>query len=660
MGIMKKQVETMKNINILDSNTIDKIAAGEVVEGPKAVCKELIENSIDAGAGAITIEIKEGGISYIRITDNGEGIDRSQINKAFMRHATSKIKSIEDLLDVTSLGFRGEALSSISSVSKVELLTKTRDEFIGTRYVNEGGREMVLDDAGVPDGTTIIVRDLFYNIPARRKFLKSAQTEGNYITELIEHMILSHPEVSFKYILNGNVKLQSTGNGDILSSIYSVYGRDIASKLIEIKTDRDDISIRGYLGKPELSRGTRNFEIYFVNNRFVKSTLVERALDEAYKEYMMLHKYPVVFLYFDVPGYLIDVNVHPAKKEIRFLESEGIKDYICESVKNALSVKELIPTIEEPETKVKSIDPSEINPEPFEIKKDLQAVREQSYVYETDFKFRRTNGQIDEENIGTEISDGHSITTDDEVGDKESYISTIQDSIDCDGRNAKVNLDETTDNDSTESNIQLNLFSEDFLTEEAKIHHRVIGQLFNTYWLVEYDGKLFIIDQHAAHEKINYERMIKKLRNNECLSQNIYPPIVVSLSASEAEYVKKYADNFMAVGFTIEHFGGNDYTISTVPLELLSQNPSEYFHEMLDELMEGRFNKETDTVNLRIATMACKASVKGGMKMSLIEADKLITELLSLDNPYNCPHGRPTIVSYSKYEIEKLFKRIVN
>ena len=595
----------MKNINILDSNTIDKIAAGEVVERPSAVVKELVENSIDANADAVTIEIKDGGISFIRITDNGEGIDRSQVKKAFMRHATSKIKSVEDLISVTSLGFRGEALSSISAVGKVEFLTKTKTDFIGTRYVVEGGRECVFEDAGIPDGTTIIVRDLFFNVPARKKFLKSPSSEGNNITELIEHMILSHPNISFKYIYNGNVKLQSSGKNDIKSCIYNVYGRDIANGLIEVKSIRDDISIHGFIGKPELARATRNFEIYFVNNRFIKSTLIDRALEEAYKDYLMLHKYPTVFLYFEIPSHLIDVNVHPTKREIRFFEGEALKCYIVDEIKNALINKELIKEIVEETHEKPSVKESEINKEPFET---ITHIIESSYN-------NYYSAEIEKEDESTDIND---------------------------------------------KNEQLTLFDDKFISEESIKKHRIIGQLFNTYWLIEFENKLFIVDQHAAHEKVNYERLIKKLRNNENCSQNIYPPIVVSLSNAEAQYVTKYNENFLNVGFTIEHFGGLDYTISTVPMELLSQNPADYFHEMLDELMEGKNSKETETVNLKIATMACKASVKGNMHLSVFEADKLISELLTLENPYNCPHGRPTIISFSKYEIEKMFKRIVN
>lgn len=655
----------MKVINVLDSNTIDKIAAGEVVERPSSVAKELIENAIDAGATFITVEIKDGGISLLRVTDNGDGVDKSEIKKAFMRHATSKIKSIEDLLAVTSLGFRGEALSSISSVSKVEFLTKTKEDFIGTRYIIEGGRECVFEEAGVPDGTTIIVRDLFYNIPARRKFLKTSQTEGSYITELIEHMIISHPDVAFKYIINGNVKLQSSGNGDIKNCIYTIYGRDIANNLISINSERDDISITGFIGKPELARSTRNFAIYFVNNRYIRSSLIDKALDDAYKPFLMLHKYPTVFLYFDIPGYLIDVNVHPAKREIRFIEGESIRNYIINEVKKALEQKELIPEIQAESESKHIIEIDKINPEPFEVSK---AAKPKDEFDASETKPAKTES-IRYDNLST--PDIKSFSQPDIEYNAALTKSTINISSETNRNNEETvlyktlsykeqNNKEIYNQNNKEIYDQLSLFENDLISEVGKQNHRIIGQLFNTYWLIEFENKLFIMDQHAAHEKINYERLIKKLRNNEQVSQNIYPPIVITLSNVEADYVNKYIDNFAAVGFTIEHFGGREYTISTVPLELLSQNPSDYFHDMLDDIMDGKLVKETDAVNLKIATMACKSAVKGNMKMTLAEAEALVSELMTLDNPYNCPHGRPTMVSYSKYEIEKMFKRVVN
>lgn len=615
----------MKEIFSLDSQTIDKIAAGEVVDRPSSVVKELTENAIDAGASAITVEIKEGGISYIRVTDNGEGIAKSQVKKAFMRHATSKIRSIEDLLSVSSLGFRGEALSSISSVAKVELLTKEKNEIVGTRYVIEGSKELVFDDAGVPDGTTFVIRDLFFNTPARRKFLKSAQTEGSYIVELMEQLMLSNPSVSFKLIVNGNTKLQSSGNGEILDVIYGIYGRDVASNIIKVDADNGDIHIYGYVGKPELSRSNRNFEVYFVNNRLIKSSLISRALDAAYKPYLMLHKYPLVFLYMEMPGFMVDVNVHPAKKEVRFIEGDMLYSFFVNVVTEALSRKELIPSAVASDEKPVNVnvEKKDVIPEPFEIKRREEYVLEKAISNDSQVKDLLTKSENEPEKI--DKTDEVIIT--EEVNDKPS--------------------------------VQMNLFEENFLTEEALRKHRIIGQLFDTYWLIEYDNKLFIVDQHAAHEKVKYERILKQIRENNVSSQYLNPPIIISLSPSEEEIVKKYSDNFAETGFTIEHFGGHEFAISAVPLELYRENPKDYFHEMLDELASGRSSKETDSVNLRIATMACKSAVKGNTKMSVIEADELITELLTLDNPYNCPHGRPTIVSYSKYDIEKMFKRIV-
>ena len=622
----------MKEIQLLDSQTIDKIAAGEVVEGPASIIKELLENSIDAGSTAVTIEIKEGGTSYIRVTDNGEGIPNSQVKKAFFRHATSKIKSIEDLISVSSLGFRGEALSSISSVSKVELLTKYKDEIIGTRYVIEGGREQVFDDAGVPDGTTIVVRDLFFNTPARRKFLKSPKAEATAVIELIEQMMLSNTDVSIKLIVNGSTKLQSSGNGQLLDVIYSIYGRDISTNLIPVDSDNGDIHIFGFVGKPELSRGNRSFEIYFVNNRLIKSSLVSKGLEEAYRPFLMLHKYPVAFLYFEMPGFMIDVNVHPAKREIRFLEGEMLYSFLQECVREALTRKELVPEVK-PQKEInnytypKAISKNEIMPEPFELK--IDNVREDEAYLVSNHNNTKVEDVLSDTLVNTGLS------------------------------NKKIEINVLPVENITERGEQLTLFNDEFLSKEALNRHRIIGQLFDTYWLIEYDEKLYIVDQHAAHEKIKYERLIKQIRENDVSCQMLNPPVIISLSVHEEQLVNKYLNNFNESGFTIEHFGGHEYAISAVPLELYNESPKDYFHEMLDELSEGRNIKETDSVNLKIATMACKSAVKGNMKMSVAEADELISELLTLENPYNCPHGRPTIVSYSKYDIEKMFKRIV-
>lgn len=610
-----------RNIQVLDKNTIDKIAAGEVVERPVSVVKELVENAIDAGAGAITVEIRDGGISYIRVTDDGCGIKRSDIRTAFLRHATSKIRTIEDLIDVNSLGFRGEALSSIAAVSKIELLTKTVDEFTGSRYIIEGSKELSLDDVGVPDGTSFIVRQIFYNTPARRKFLKTPQTEGSYISDYMEKVMLSHPKISFKLMINNNTRLQSSGNGEIMDIIYSLYGRDMTGGLMPIEINDGDVRISGYIGKPELSRGNRSFEIYYVNRRYIQSTVIRRALDEAYKPYLMLHKYPVVILYFDISPELIDVNVHPTKKEIRFLEGGLLYDMLVKGIRDTLSSRELITDIKlgSKEDKDKYIIRQErVRPEPFEKK----AVNE--YV-------------VSEEK--------------EEPKYKAVPVIPVYEP-------QRENESKKTRNEE-EKGEQLSFFEHGFLSTEGIKKHRIIGQVFETYWIIEMDNKMYIVDQHAAHEKVKYERLIHQFKNGSVNSQLLDPPIIVTLSNSEEAVLKRHMDNFRHVGFEIEQFGGNEYTIREIPTELFGLTAEEYFHDLLDELMNDKQSQSIDAVDHRIATMACKSAVKGNTRISYSEAEALLDELLLLDNPFNCPHGRPTIVSFTKSEIEKMFKRIV-
>ncbi len=630
-----------RNITVLDKNTIDKIAAGEVVERPVSVVKELVENSIDAGAQAITVEIKDGGISYIRVTDNGCGIKKDQVRTAFQRHATSKIKSIEDLIDVGSLGFRGEALSSIAAVSKVELLTKTEEEFTGTRYVIEGSRELSCDDVGLPEGTTFIVRHIFYNTPARHKFLKTPQTEGSYISDFMEKIMLSHPDIAFKLIINNNTRLQSSGNGKIIDIIYNLYGRDMVEGLLPIEADDGDSRISGYICKPELSRGNRSFEIYYVNHRFIQSTVIRRALDEAYKPYLMLHKYPVVFLYLDISPELIDVNVHPTKKEIRFLEGGVLYDLLVKSIQETLSHKELIPDIHDDDKPVtdKKIIEEKVRPEPFEKK----SISDYSPVTE-EYKSPVTRGYAP-------VKTGHvqrTIAFREET-EPELYEASIRKASDT-----------ITAEDDDKKPVQMSMFDDGFLSTEGIKKHRIIGQVFETYWIVEMDNKMYVIDQHAAHEKVKYERLIKQFEKGRVNSQMLNPPIIVTLSKAEEAVVKKYEDNFKKIGFEIEQFGGNEYSIREIPTDLFGLTPVEYFHDLLDELMNDKLSRNIDSVDHRIATMACKSAVKGNNRLSFDEARTLIDELLTLDNPFNCPHGRPTIVSFSKSEVEKMFKRIVS
>jgi len=602
----------MKKIAVLEQTTIDKIAAGEVVERPSSVVKELTENAIDAGASAITIEIKDGGISLIRITDNGSGIEKEQVPLAFLRHATSKIKQLDDLIHITSLGFRGEALSSIAAVSQMEVITKTSAEITGTHYVMEGGDEKLLEEVGAPTGTTFLVRNLFYNIPARSKFLKTAVTEAGYVSNYIEQLALSHSYISFKYIVNGQMKLHTSGNDNLKDVIYSIYGRELTKELKELHWKKDDFSLEGYIAKPTISRGNRNFENYYVNGRYVKNKVITKAIEDAYKPFMMQHKYPFTVLHLSVKGDTVDVNVHPAKMEVRFWQGDEVYETIYQAVTEALTKSEMIPEIKletkeiqkESETAkpTKPAKPakSEI-PEPFENKR-WEQIRETN-AYKPD----RSAPQIE----------------------KPPAVS------------------------------QMELFDDKLLSKEAKARHIIIGQLFSTYWLVEYDSKFYIIDQHAAHEKVLYERIMKDLKKKEIDTQLLNPPMIAALNLQEDQLLKQHMDIFLSFGFEIEHFGGREYSIRAVPNNLYGIAKEELFIEVLDQLERENSNQPLDIITHKLAAMACKAAVKGNQSLSLTEADKLIEELLTLENPYHCPHGRPTIISMTKYELEKKFKRIV-
>lgn len=622
----------MPQIELLSQETIDKIAAGEVIERPSSVVKELVENAVDAGANAITVEVKEGGISFIRITDNGCGIEKGQIPLAFLRHSTSKIHSVEDLLTVTSLGFRGEALSSIAAVAQVELITKTPEEFTGIRYVIEGSKEVSIEEIGAPEGTTFLVRNLFYNTPARKKFLKSPQTEGGYIQDLMQRMILSHPDISFKFILNGQVKLQSSGNSNVKDIIYHIYGRDITGALLELDEENELFSVKGYIGKPQISRGNRNFETYFINGRYIKSNLLSRAIEEAYKPYLMQHQYPFAVLYFTIDSILLDINVHPTKMELRFSNQPMIFEKLVENLRNKLSHRELIPQVPVVEEKKKP-EPKILKPipEPFE-KKRLEAVR-QSIQKDSPYepKFERT----------FEKKAPVSYKTEEQIPEAtESPKKTQEDTV--------PQVQETVTYEQTS-----------FLDVKSVKQHRIIGQVFDTYWLVEFDEKLYIIDQHAAHEKVLYERTMKQLAKKEHTSQRISPPVILTLSLLEEETLQKFRPQFEKIGYEIEHFGGNEYAVSAVPGNMFQLDTKDLMIQMLDELEHLPENGAPDMILERVASMSCKAAVKGNHHLSYQEAEHLIGELLTLENPYHCPHGRPTIIAMTKYELEKKFKRIV-
>ncbi|MEF9839786.1 MAG: DNA mismatch repair endonuclease MutL [Lachnospiraceae bacterium] len=619
----------MSDIQILDQLTIDKIAAGEVIERPSSIVKELVENSIDAGATAVTIEIKEGGITFIRITDNGQGIEKEQIPLAFLRHSTSKIRSVDDLVHVASLGFRGEALSSIAAISQVEFITKRPQDGSGSRYMMEGGTAKSLEDIGAPDGTTFLIHQIFYNTPARRKFLKTPMTEASHVNELVTRLALSHPEISFQFITNGQEKLHTSGNGNLKDVIYHIFGREIANHVIEVQGKTPDIKLTGFIGKPLISRGNRNYETFFINGRYVKSSIISKAIEDAYKGFTMQHRYPFTVLHIEMHGNDLDVNVHPTKMELRFRNQQQVYRDICETIKLALHERETIPVVEVPEP---------VN--------TVEAVNNYSEDYFIE-KMKERVAAYHQQESAAEVRN----TT--ELLNPGAHINKIKETVTYNKPNQMKPINEPI-------NEQLNLFQEHLLRQDVALEYRLIGQLFQTYWLVEFKEQLYIIDQHAAHEKVLYEQMIKGILNKEFTSQYVDPPIILNLTMQEAQLLGKHLDSFTKIGFEIEAFGGDAFAVRAVPANLYSIAKEDLLIEMLDHLSESlSSNVVEDTIAEKIASMSCKAAVKGNSKLSESEVDHLIGELLQLDNPYHCPHGRPTIIAMTKKEIEKKFKRIV-
>ncbi len=683
----------MAEIHVLDEKTIDQIAAGEVVERPSSVVKELVENAVDAKATAITIEIKDGGISFIRITDNGQGIPQEQVPKAFLRHATSKLTQIEDLLTISSLGFRGEALSSIAAVAQVELITKTASELSGTRYQIEGSKEIGLEEIGAPQGTTFLVRNLFFNTPARRKFLKSAQTEASYISTLVERLALSHPDISFQLIVNNQPKLHTNGNTQIKDIIYHIFGRDIAAGVLPLRAQCELFSAEGFIGKPFISRGNRNFEMYFINGRYIKSALITKCIEDAYKSYLMKHQYPFTALHIQMDSDLIDVNVHPAKMEIRFRQSERIYEQLSAAIRDALEQKDLIqevpPVKESVLTKpvTKSVERS---PEPFE-KKRLEAIAasvKRDSPYERKYAAKQQNPEQDVASLNMQdakqqasVSDiqslqQHITQSNTQDAKQQTTPSDIQDVQQEEAQpniqNAQPETVPSGTQDATMTNMhnmqqnyeQLTIaesgaYHADFIQEAKRRNYTMIGQLFDTYWLVQVENELFIIDQHAAHEKVLYEKMMRQFADHEFTSQQISPPVIITMTMQEQELFQKYEDQFQKAGFEVNPFGGREYAVCAVPANLYNLNQKELFLEMLDGLSLEIGKSTPDLILEKIASMSCKAAVKGSQRLSAQEAEHLLADLLELENPYHCPHGRPTIIAMSKTEIEKKFKRIV-
>lgn len=616
----------MAKIQLLDQKTIDNIAAGEVIERPASVVKELVENAIDASASAVTVEIKDGGMTLIRVTDNGCGIPKDQVKTAFLRHATSKIQSVEDLMTVSSLGFRGEALSSISAVAQVELVTKTAEGFSGVSYKIYGGQEEDFCDIGAPDGTTFLVKNLFYNTPARRKFLKSPAAEAGYVEQIMVHMALSHPEISFKFISSNKNKMYTAGNGKVKDIIYHIYGREIARALIPVEAETENVSLRGFVGKPHVSRGNRNYESYFINGRYIKSALIYRAIEEAYKTFTMTHKYPFVCLELSIRPELLDVNVHPTKMEIRFENGNEIFDLLVESIRKALLQQDLIPEVQVSKEKKK---PEPAERDAAEKKGSEESERPKKLKEKMPEPFETVRRQ------------------------KQQPKKAVYAGVNYNTKRREFPQEKQT------PAYQMTLNETSVLEEKAKPDRRVIGQLFQTYWLIEYEDQLFIMDQHAAHEKVNYERLIRNFKNKEIYSQGLEPPMVITVSMAEAEVLSQYKDVFVQLGFLIESFGGNEFCIREVPANLYGIGERELFIELLDSISREAGTVSVDVISAKLASMACKMSIKGNQKVSLPEVEYLLDELMKLENPYQCPHGRPTIIKMSRYEIEKKFKRIV-
>lgn len=701
-------------IKVLDQNTINKIAAGEVIEKPSSVIKELVENSIDSGATAITVEVKGSGLSFLRVTDNGAGIKKDEVKLAFLRHATSKLVTVEDLLSISSLGFRGEALASIASVAQVEMITKTADDVTGLRYQIHGGREISSEEIGAPGGTTIIVRNLFYNTPARKKFMKTDLTEISYIYDLMCRICMSHPKISFKFISNGTDKLFTSGNGKLRDIIYHIYGRDITSNLLEINAENDYMKISGYIARPCISRGNRSFEGYYVNHRYIKSAVLTKAIEDAFRTFVMIHKFPFTEINFQVRPDLLDVNVHPTKMELKFANSQDIYSFTYNAIRETLLFKELIPDVapgkdSKPETyKQRNVGDA---PEAFENKRrealvgpvaqakaapthmvtdnslvksenapvldQRQMKPERASTSESQARPKGTSTALQQplkpENIPAPVRPIIDVidetkdtnTSAEKKSDNNTYEQPQKSGYSYSGRHQEIPGSKVAENKTSymavddRKYVQQNMFQEKFLTKEARAKHRLIGQLFKTYWLIEYDGKFFIMDQHAAHEKVKYEELMENYKNKKIYSQYLMPPAVVTLSATEIEFLHENMETFEALGYQIENFGGREFKLNAVPDNLFGLDGRELFIDFIADASSSAKKVTIDVFIHKLSTMACKAAIKGNTEISFKEADALIDQLLKLENPYTCPHGRPTVISMTEAEIEKKFKRIV-
>ena len=636
-------------IHVLGTDTVNQIAAGEVIERPSSIVKELVENAIDAHASQVTVEIRGGGIEYLRVSDNGDGIAEDDLKNAFLPHATSKIRSLSDLESIMSFGFRGEALSSIAAVSDVELITKTKEDFFSHRILVKGGEIGKVEEVAGVDGSTFIIRNLFYNVPARKKFLYSESTESNRVEDIVEKLALANHQVSFHFIRDGKTRFQSLGSSRIQDIVYSIYGKEQSKESLPLEgayypssiTGMPTVHIRGLLGRPNVTRANRQFELFFVNGRYVHDALLSRALEDAYKPFLMQHKFPFAILFLDITPSLMDVNVHPQKLEVRFQNREQIYQAVFNAVNVALSHANLIdqnplsPFLQEEKAEKKiGIPKREGNRE------------EESVVPLTEPSLRKLSEE--RRTVYSEFDLTKSL--------EKHSLSEEQQSL----AEPEVPFDAPKTEKQTEWNSipkQESLFSAPFLSEEARKSHRIIGEIFRTYWLIEYEESLYIMDQHAAHEKVNFERMMKRKREKKQMSQNILP-LSIHLQNKEKEILFTYSGTFQEMGYQWDEEAGG-VRLTAIPVDFPSVDKEEVFLEILDGLSEDSEQLSGESLYNKIASMSCKAAIKGNQQISFQECDALLDELLQLENPFACPHGRPTIIAFRKQDLEKMFKRIV-
>ena len=672
----------MSKIHVLNQDTINKIAAGEVIERPMAVVKELTENAIDAGAGAITVEVKDGGKALIRMTDNGVGMNEEDVRLAFTPHATSKIDDAEDLLRVSTLGFRGEALASISSVSQLEMVTKTRNELMGCRYEADGGKERTLEAVGCPDGTTILVRNLFFNTPARLKFLKSSPTEAGYINTLIERLALSHPDISFRFINQNQTKLHTSGNGNLKDVIYHIYGKDITSNLLEVDASEVSCQVKGFIGKPIISRGNRNYMNYFINGRYIKSSTIHKAIEDAYQPYTMQHRYPFTVLHFTVAPELVDINVHPQKMEIRFSDAQGIYQSVYHAISEELKHREFIPEVSlaspasQPVPKKGQATAKPVRePEMFEKKRMqsvqiLEEIKKQDEILKQQGIMRESavygkQDRADASKIMDDVSDMESTKA---AGNAVPNIRQTEEAVSTAPNIGQVeiveNIVQNTEHTkevkyNVHNPVQESFFDKGILSEQAQKEVKIIGQVFDTYWILQYDNAMYMVDQHAAHEKVLYERFMKQFSEKKPMVQLLQPPVVLTLTMQEEQAVKEHMSVFEELGYQIEPFGGREYVVNGVPAHLPQIGNEELLKEVIDAMVDEHSRPTPDILKDKIASMSCKAAVKGNNRLPREQMEELLRELMTLENPYHCPHGRPTMIKMTKTELDKKFKRIV-